>query len=323
MTMSDNIALPLRRQAINIESAIDKSSFQVPVFVAISEEDGEAQVVKTFATAREVFDHVYSILLDRFRQRRAIDAVHDLMPRSSQTTDSRDTEYVLLVRGKAIFWFSGAAAKRAAGRRLLLEHARDLADAERTPFYKLDTRAKQIRAAIVVTTVAVAVPLAIVVTPVIIDWAHSLRRGATVSNAGAPDTASPLTKAPTGLHDSESRSEPTGAVAIHPEPTTEFYFILPTTEPIPSRVRAAAVANRPPASWLQNGDAFRGRGSASQWLDRVRLGYSGMNQSPRHDIAPKRAQRRAGRPLAGPEAKPAMPSALAHNGRQIAHPALQ
>jgi hypothetical protein len=181
MTMNEQYETVSLKRQVNIESAIDKSSFQMPVFVAISAEGGEAQVGKTFATAREVFDHVFSIVLDRLRQRRAVEAVEGLVPQSAQLTTSRDTEYVLLVRGKAVFWFSGAAAKRAAGRRLLLEHARDLAAAEQAPFYVLNSRAKKVRAAVVATGLLILIAAGFFVQSFVVDWTRRVSRHPTAS----------------------------------------------------------------------------------------------------------------------------------------------
>lgn len=164
------------RRNVNIQSAIDKSSFQIPVFVAISVDGGDSQVAKTFASAREVFDKVFSILLDRLRQRQAVEAVERLVPQSAHLSTSRETEYVLLVRGKAIFWFSGAAARRAAGRKLLLEHARDLAKAERAPFYVLNSRPKKLRAAFIATGLAIVIPAGLLLRPFVVNWTGELTR---------------------------------------------------------------------------------------------------------------------------------------------------
>lgn len=166
---------PLKRN-VNIDSAIDQSSFQMPVFVAISSEGSEAQVAKIFATARDVFEHVFSILLDCLLQHRAVEAVEGLVPASAHFESSRDTEYVLLVRGNAIFWFSGVAAKRSAGRRMLLERARELAEAEQAPFYILNTLAKRIRAAVIAFGLFGIIPVAFAITPKVIDWARHLAR---------------------------------------------------------------------------------------------------------------------------------------------------
>jgi hypothetical protein len=128
-----------------------------------------------------VFDHVFSILLDRIRQRRAVEAVAALIPKSARLTASAETEYVLLVRGKAIFWFSGAAAKRTAGRRLLLEHARDLAEAEQAPFYVLNSRARKVRFAIIAAGLMILISAGFLFQPSAVDWARRLMRHSTVS----------------------------------------------------------------------------------------------------------------------------------------------
>jgi hypothetical protein len=180
--MTEEASTVSLKRNVNIESAIDKSSFQIPVFVAISAEGGEAQVIKTFATAREVFDHVFSILLDRLLQRRAVEAVASLVPQPGEVTASRDTEYVLLVRGKAIFWFNGAAAKRAAARRLLLEHARELAEAENAPFYVLNSRTKKVRAALFVASVGIAILGGLFLMPLFVNWTREMTRRQTQSN---------------------------------------------------------------------------------------------------------------------------------------------
>ncbi len=159
--MTEVVASVKKARNVDIDSAIDHSSFQVPVFVALSAEGGEAQVIKTFGTARDVFEHVFSVMLDRLRQRRAVEKVENLVPASAHLKNSENTEYVLFVRGRAIFWFSSAAAKRSAGRRLLMEHARALADAEQAPFYVLSTRARKIRAATIALSLVVATVIAV------------------------------------------------------------------------------------------------------------------------------------------------------------------
>ena len=159
--MTDVIAAAPKPRNIDIDSAIGHSSFQLPVFVALGAEGGEAQIVKTFATAREVFDHVFSVMLDRLGQRDAIRKVVKLVPPSAHVKTSTNTDYVLIVRGRAIFWFGGAAAKRAAARRLLIEHARQLADAEQALFYKLGTRARKRRAAVIAVGLVLSAGLAV------------------------------------------------------------------------------------------------------------------------------------------------------------------
>lgn len=46
MTSEVNSSRPVKR-SVNIDSAIDQSSLQMPVCVAISTENGEAQVART------------------------------------------------------------------------------------------------------------------------------------------------------------------------------------------------------------------------------------------------------------------------------------
>lgn len=177
--MTDASQSTAKPRAVDIDSAIGHSSYQLPVFVALNVEGGEAQVVKTFAAARDVFDHVFSIMLNRLQQRRAVEKVEMLVPASAHLKNSANTEYVLVVRGKAIFWFSSAAAKRAAGRRLLLEHARELADAEQAPFYVLNTRAKKIRVAVVACGLVTLPVLLVVVGHLPVHWSlPSHRRNA-------------------------------------------------------------------------------------------------------------------------------------------------
>lgn len=159
---------------INVNSAIDRSSFQLPVLVAISAKSADDQIVQIFATARDVFVHIFSFRIDRLSERFSVDKVEKLVPASARLRESLDVEYVLIVRARAIFWFSGKASRRAEAGRLLLEHAYELANAERAPFYRLRTRAAVIRAAVTLLGVAAFAAVALFAGQLSIRWASSL-----------------------------------------------------------------------------------------------------------------------------------------------------
>lgn len=174
---------------VNIKAAIDRSSFQIPVFIAITSDDSEDHIFRTFATARDVFGHIFSLMLNRLRQLHAVETVERLVPISARLRGSVDTEYVLVVQGRAVFWFSAAAARRAAGRRLLLEHARELANAEQSPLYKLDTKTKLTKVLAVLSGVGVIAGGTLVVGHFVTQWTRDRDQAATVLAARVGNAA--------------------------------------------------------------------------------------------------------------------------------------
>jgi hypothetical protein len=193
----NDTALPRgESRRINVNSAIDRSSFQLPVLVAITSKSADDKVVQIFATAHDVFVHIFSFRIDRLRERLSANKVEKLVPASARLRDSLDDEYVLIVRARAIFWFSGQASRRVEARRLLLEHAHELAKAEWAPSYRLRTRAAVIRAAVTLLGVAAFAAVALLAGQLSTRWASSLDGAATqtfsfdvATKGGAGDVA--------------------------------------------------------------------------------------------------------------------------------------
>jgi hypothetical protein len=193
MTMNDATTVRTAPRLVNVNSAIDRSSFQLPVLVAISTSGESEHIVQIFATARAVFVEIFSFKIDRLRERLSVDKVEKLVPTSAQLRASLDDEFVLIVRAKAVFWFSGKAVRRTVARQLLLEHALELARTEQAPFYMLRTRASVVRTAVVVLGFAACAGMALLAGQLSTHWADSLRDAtarmspfdtASVANAG-------------------------------------------------------------------------------------------------------------------------------------------
>jgi hypothetical protein len=100
---------------------------------------------------------VFTVLLYRLLQMVAVRKVEQLVPAEARPTSPDSVEYVVVVRGRAVFWFNGAAGKRDAARQHLLEHAKQLVDAERKPMFDVARLRKP--AGLAVLAIAVAAGL--------------------------------------------------------------------------------------------------------------------------------------------------------------------